>query len=111
MYHYNDLSKMDCRGLSLDPMQWEFFDVAPFDAACCGLCCFQGLTAFTFSCVSAWGDVVVHACSGQCVVSRIEHELKKSDALEVAMNAAYTVIPAGDFGSFKVIKPNQISLF
>lgn len=111
MFRVNDLSVIDVRGLPCDVFQWEFFDVAPFDAPCCGLSCVQGLTSFTFSYVSAWGDIVVHACSAACVVERIKHELNKVESLEIVMNAAYTLIPVGEFGSYRVIKPKQVELF
>ncbi len=112
MFRANDFYKMDdVSHLSREWMQWQFFDIAPYDGACCGPRCLQGLTPFLYSCVSWWGDVVVFACSPQCVVDAIELRAAQLSAKEVSMNAAYTAIPFGENGSFKVIKPKQESMF
>ncbi len=112
MFRVDDISKMDdVSHLSRERMQWQFFDPAPYDGPCCGPRCVQGLTAFTYSCVSWWGDIVVFACSPHCVVDAIELRASQLAVKEIQMNAAYTAIPVGENGSFKVIKPKQESMF
>ena len=111
MFCINDFSKIDCNSLSDDVHGWALFDVAPYDGVCCDPRCCQGLTAFTYSYLSSWGDVVVFACSVVCVCNAIQFYRAKLNRKEISMNAAYTLIPAGENGSFKVIKPKQEKMF
>jgi len=105
MFRVNNLSAMNIEALlqlSRDVLAWQFFDVAPYDGVCCGLYCSDGPTAFLFSELHRWGDVVLFACSAACIVGRIDFEVNRYNARVAALSP--TIIPVGEYGSFKVVK-------
>lgn len=57
------------------------------------------------------GDTAVFACSSGCAAAGVRQARARFERLEFQNNVAVSVVPVGDIGSYKLIRPFHGSLF